>query len=100
VDTNTGKHTGIALAIRAGAQLEIPLSDAYLLQIKASANARDGLGLRLPRNNNISFISNLFNSPSELGAGTTFELRFSIKPTEAAASDKFFSFSTPDRSTF
>ena len=96
VDTNTGKHTGIALAIRTGAQLDIPLSDAYLLQIKASANARDGLGLRLPRNDNITFISNLFNSPSELGANTTFELRFSIKPTEAATSDKFFTFGSPD----
>ena len=95
VDVATSKYTGLALAIRAGTHLEIPLSDAYRLEITASANVRDGLGIRIPREGDVSFISNLFSSPSELAAATAFSVKFSIVPTALGPTSKLVALSAP-----
>jgi hypothetical protein len=94
-DAATGKYSGLALALRAGALLEIPLSDAYRLQIKVSANVRDGLGVRIPRDGDVSFVSSLFTSPAELAAATTFGIVFSILPTELGPMSKLLSLGAP-----
>ena len=99
-DAGTGKYKGLALAIRAGAQLEIPLTDAYRLEIKASANVRDGLGVRIPRDGDVSFISSLFGSPAELAAAATFGIRFSIVPTELGPAGKLLALGAPAGTRF
>ena len=80
--------------------LEIPLSDAYRLEIKASADVGDGLGLRIPREGEISFISSPFNSPTELAAASKFGIRFSIVPTELEPTSKLLALGTPDGTLF
>lgn len=94
-DAATGKYNGLALAIRAGAQFEIPLTEDYRLEIKASVNVRDGLGLRIPRNGDISFVSSLFSSPAELAAAISFGIKFSIGPTELGPARKLLSIGAP-----
>jgi hypothetical protein len=100
VDAATGKYTGLALAIRVGAQLEIPLTEAYRLQIEVSANLREGLGVRIPRDGDVSFMSSLFGSPAELAAATTFGIRFSIVPTELGPARKVLSLGAPGGTRF
>jgi hypothetical protein len=95
VDAGTGKYIGLALAIRAGAQLEIPLTDTYRLIIQVSANIRDGLGLRIPLGTKINFMSSLFNSPTELSDNSTFGIRFSIVPTDLEPMHKLLSLGAP-----
>ena len=99
LDVTTGKHTGLALASGAGTQLEIPLSDAYRLQIKASPNLGSGLGLRLPQDGDVSFLSSLFDSPAEL-AVATFGNTFSIVATELGPADKLLSLGAPGGARF
>jgi hypothetical protein len=95
MDAATKKYTGLALALRAGAQATVPLSDAYQLQIKASAEVPNGLGLRMERGRDISFISDLLTSPAELAAGSQLGLRFSIGPTELGPSGKLLQLGAP-----
>ena len=100
VDAATNKYTGLALALRAGAQLEIPLSDDYRLEIKLSANVKDGLGVRMTRAGDVSFVSSLFSSPSELASATTFGMRFSIVPTELGLINKLVTLGAPGGTRF
>jgi hypothetical protein len=87
VDAITKKYTGVAMGLRAGAVLDIPLTEAYHLAITVSANAKDGLGLRIPRTGNPTFVSSLFTSPADLADAVTFGLRFAILPTELGPAD-------------
>jgi len=95
VDPGTEKYTGLGLAVRAGAQLEVPLTDDYRLLIEVSANIRDGLGVRISRDGDVSFVSSLFSSPAELAAAATFGIRFSIVPTELGPARKLLSLGAP-----
>ena len=91
IDANSGKYSGLALAIRAGGQVEIPITNDYHLVIEASANVKDGLGVRMPVDGDMSFVSSLFSSPQEVSDDSTFGLKFSIVPTENGLNGTLFS---------
>jgi hypothetical protein len=92
----TGKYSGLALAIRAAAQVEFPIGDAYKLTLKASANVTDGLGFRMERGGGMSFVSSIFSGNSqEMAAATQFGLRFAIEPSEVGPSGKLVQLGAP-----
>jgi hypothetical protein len=100
LDPATQKYTGLALALRLAAALEFPLSAGYRLQIKVSANVKDGLGVRLARGESPSFVSSLFGSPAELAAAIEFGAKFSVVPTEVGPSGKLVALGAPGGSRF
>jgi hypothetical protein len=100
VDPASKKYSGLALALSAGAQFEISLSDEYKMQIKANAEIRDGLGVRINKNGNISFVSSLISSPTEFASATSFGIKFSIVPTELGTTRKLLSIGAPAGTLF
>ncbi len=82
VNPADGKYTGLALSLRVGAQLDFPLSEDYTLETKLSANVQDGLGVRMVRGEDPSFVTSLSGTPAEIANTVQFGMKFSIVPTD------------------
>lgn len=79
---NTGLFTGIAAALGAGADTEIPLGERYRLVAKFSANLAEGLGIRLSRTGQFRLSGNVFSGAHELADGVQFGARIGIEPID------------------
>ncbi len=95
VNVADGKYTGLALGLRAAAQLSFPLSDDYKLEIKVSANVQDGLGVRMERGADPSFVSSLSGTPAEIANAVQFGMKFSIVPATTEPSHKLLQLGAP-----
>jgi hypothetical protein len=100
VDPASRKYTGLALGLRVGAAIEFPISDAYKLEIKMSANVADGLGVRMERGLDPTFVSSLSGTPPEVAASVQFGLKFSIVPTGADPARKLLKLGAPGGARF
>ena len=100
VNPADGKYTGLALSLRVGAQLEFPLSEDYNLETKLSANVQDGLGVRMVRGEDPSFVTSLSGTPAEIANTVQFGMKFSIVPTDTEPLSKLLKLGAPGGARF
>ena len=96
VDPATKKYTGVGVGIAFGGELQIPLSDAFQLDVAFSPNLSDSLGVRLDSQGNFTFINKIFTSnPESLANSLNFDVRVRIVPTAAGPADPLFALEVP-----
>ena len=100
VNPADGTYTGLALSLRVGAQLDFPLSEDYTLETKLSANVQDGLGVRMVRGEDPSFVTSLSGTPAEIANTVQFGMKFSIVPTDTEPLSKLLKLGAPGGARF
>jgi len=99
VDAATKKYTGVGAGLSFGGEVQIPLSDAFQMEISFSSNLSDSLGIRLDTEGNFSFINKIFTGSSEaLADAINFDVKVGIVPTAAGPQTPLFSLGVPQGS--
>ena len=88
------------VSLRVGAQLDFPLSEDYTLETKLSANVQDGLGVRMVRGEDPSFVTSLSGTPAEIANTVQFGMKFSIVPTDSEPLSKLLKLGAPGGARF
>ena len=99
VDPATGQATGAGVGLSLGGQLQIPLSEAFQLQLAFSSNLSDSLGVRLDTNGSFTFINKVFTAnPETLAESIEFNVKVSVVPTATGPQGPLFTLEVPQGS--